>query len=114
VRVGEWLFIAGQDSVSLDDKTIGGGDLAAQTEESMMHIKNIVEAAGATLDDVVKTTVYLLHDQDSAMFASTYQNFFKTHKRSQWMPAGLTLGVEALRPQCLVEIDAVAYLGSKS
>lgn len=47
------------------------------------------------------------------MFASTYQKFFKTHRRSPWMPAGLTLGVDALAPDCLVEIDAVAYLGSR-
>lgn len=113
VRVGNWLFIAGQDSVGLDDKTIGAGDIAIQTEESMMHIKDIVEAAGGTLDDVVKTTVYLLEGQDRSVFASTYQRFLKTHKRNQWVPAGLTLGVEALRPECLVEIDAVAYLGSK-
>lgn len=79
----------------------------------MMHIKDIVEAAGGTLDDVVKTTVYLLEGQDRSVFASTYQRFLKTHKRNQWVPAGLTLGVEALRPECLVEIDAVAYLGSK-
>lgn len=113
VRVGDWLFIAGQDSVDLDHKTVGAGDLIMQTEESMTHIKDIVEAAGGTLDNLVKTTVYLLEGQDRSVFASMYQRFFTTHKRSQWMPAGLTLGVEALRPECLVEIDAVAYLGIK-
>ena len=113
VRVGDWLFIAGQDSIGLDQQTIGAGDLVMQTEESMMHIKDIVEAAGGTLDDVVKTTVYLLEGQDRSLFASTYQRVFKTHKRSQWMPAGLSLGVEALAPDCMVEIDAVAYLGSR-
>ncbi|MBI2359713.1 MAG: RidA family protein [Deltaproteobacteria bacterium] len=113
VRVGNWLFIAGQDSIGLDQKTIGAGDMTIQTEESMMHIKDIVEAAGGTLDDVVKTTVYVLEGQDLAAFASTYQDFFKTHKRSQWMPAGLTLGVKALAPDCVVEIDTVAYVGSK-
>ncbi len=113
VRVGDWLFIAGQDSIGLDQRTIGEGNLAMQTDVSMMHIKDIVEAAGGTLDDVVKTTVYLLEGQDQSLFASTYQRFFKTHKRSQWMPAGLILGVEALHPDCLVEIDAVAYLGPR-
>ncbi|MBI2089422.1 MAG: hypothetical protein HYT78_11885 [Deltaproteobacteria bacterium] len=113
VRVGDWLFIAGQDSIGLDQQIIGKGDLVVQTEESMRHIKDIVEAAGGTLDDLVKTTVYLLDGQDRSLCASTYQKFFKAHKRSQWMPAGLTLSVEALAPNCLVEIDAVAYLGSK-
>lgn len=112
VRVGNWLFIAGQDSIGLDQQTIGAGDLLTQTDESLMHIKDIVEAAGGTLDDVVKTTVYLLEGQDRSVFASTYQRFFNTHKRSQWMPAGLSLGVEALAPHCVVEIDAVAYLGA--
>lgn len=113
VRVGDWLFIAGQDSIGLDQQNIGAGDLVTQTNESMMHIKDIVEAAGGTLDDVVKTTVYLLEGQDRSLFAPTYQRFFNTHKRSQWMPAGLTLSVEVLASDCLVEIDAVAYLGSR-
>ena len=113
VRVGDWLFLAGQDSFDLEHQIIGAGDLVMQTDVSMMHIKDIVEAAGGTIDDVVKTTVYLLEGQDRSVFASAYQKFFKNHKRSQWMPTGLTLGVEALAPDCIVEIDAVAYLGPK-
>ncbi len=113
VRVGGWLFIAGQDSIGLDQQTIGAGDLVVQTNECMMHIKDIVEAGGGGLEDVVKTTVYLLEGQDRSLFASTYRKFFSANKKGSWMPAGLTLVAEDLHPGCLVEIDAVAYLGSK-
>jgi enamine deaminase RidA (YjgF/YER057c/UK114 family) len=69
-----------------------------------------VEAAGGDLDDIVKTTVYLVAGQDRTEFSNAYQNFFKTYRRSLTMPAGLTIEVRELSPRCLVEIDAVAFL----
>ena len=109
-RVGNWLFIAGQDSIGLDRQAEAVGDLAGQTEISLRHIKDILEEAEGTMDDVVKTTVYLVAGQNRSEFATTYQEFFKTHRRSSTMPAGLTLEVRELAPSCLVEIDAVALL----
>ncbi len=44
---------------------------------------------------------------------STYHKFFSTQFTNRHMPTGLTIGVEDLHPGCLVEVDAVAYLGSK-
>ena len=109
-RVGKWLFIAGQDAITFDRKTRAVGDLVGQTEASLMDIKYIVEAGGGTLDDVVKTTVYLTAGQDYSHFATAYQSFFKTHRRAAMMPSGLVVDVKELAPQCLVEIDAVARL----
>jgi len=113
VRVGDWLFIAGQDSIGLDQQTIGANDLAVQTNECLTHIKDIVEAAGGGLANVVKITVYLLKGQDRSLCMSTYRKFFSTQFTNQCMPTGLTIGVEDLHPGCLVEVDAVAYLGAK-
>jgi 2-iminobutanoate/2-iminopropanoate deaminase len=113
VRVGDWLFVAGQDSIGLDQQTIGANDLAVQTNECLMHIKDIVEAAGAGLEDVVKTTVYLLDGQDRSLCMSTYRKFFTTQFTNHCMPTGLTIGIEDLHPGCLVEVDAVAYLGAR-
>lgn len=113
VRVGDWLFIAGQDSIGLDQQTIGANDLAVQTNECLIHIKDIVEAAGGGLEDVIKTTVYLLEGQDRSLCMSTYRKFFSTQFTNQSMPTGLTIGVERLHPGCLVEVDAVAYLGGR-
>ena len=111
VRVGDWLLLAGQDAVGFNREVEAEGDLAGQTEVTLQHTKDIVEEAGGTLDDIVKTTVYLIAGQDRSSFAATYTNFFNRYRRSSRMPAGLTVEVRELSPRCLVEIDAVAYLG---
>ena len=110
-RAGKWLFIAGQDAITFDRKTRAVGDLAGQTEACLMDTKYIVEAAGGTLDNVVKATVYLVAGHDNSKFATAYQKFFKTYRRISTMPSVLTVEVKELAPQCLVEIDSVAHLG---
>jgi 2-iminobutanoate/2-iminopropanoate deaminase len=112
VRVGDWLLLAGQDAVGFNREVEAEDDLAGQTEATLRHVKDILEEAGGTLDDVVKTTVYLVAGQDRARFADAYREFFKRHGRSSRMPAGLTVEVGELSPRCLVEIDAVAFLGT--
>ncbi len=113
VRVGDWLFIAGQDAVDVAQQTLFIGDLRAQTEQCVRQLQFIMEAAGATVDDIVKTTVYLLAGQDRSLFLDAYGEQFRRRLRGPWMPAGLTMTVDALRPDCLVEIDAVAWLGRR-
>lgn len=111
VRVGNWLLIAGQDAVGFNREVENEGSFEGQIEATLRHLKDIVEEAGATLDDVVKTTTYLIAGQDRARFAKTYREFFQRSLRSSTMPAGLTMEVQELSPRCLVEIDAVALLG---
>lgn len=113
VRAGNWLFVAGQDSIGFNREVEAVGDLSGQTNAALRHIKDIVEEAGGTLNDVVKTTVYLVAGQDRSVFADTYQQFLKSNRASSLMPAGLTLEVKELAPSCLVEIDAVAFLGTE-
>ena len=98
-------------SVGFNREGEAEGDLAGQTEVTLQHIKDIVEEAGGTLDDLVKTTVYLITGQDRSRFAAAYMKFFNRYARASKMPAGLTVEVRELAPRCLVEIDAVAYLG---
>jgi 2-iminobutanoate/2-iminopropanoate deaminase len=110
VRVGDWLLIAGQDAVGFNREVEEEGSFEGQIEATLRHLKDIVEEAGGTLDDVVKTTVYLIADQDRSRFAKAYGDFFRLYLRSSMMPAGLTMEVQELSPRCLVEIDAVALL----
>ena len=112
VRTGDWLWLAGQDAVTFDRVVECESSLAGQTEATLRHTKDIVEAAGGTLDDVVKTTVYLTEGTNRAEFAEAYRNFIAAHSRSGARPAGLTVEVQELSPRCLVEIDSVAFLGS--
>jgi 2-iminobutanoate/2-iminopropanoate deaminase len=110
MRVADWLLIAGQDAVGFNREVEGEDNFDGQVEATLRHLKDIVEEAGGTLDDVVKTTVYLIAGQDRAGFAKAYHEFFTRNLRSGTMPPGLTMEVRELSPRCLVEIDAVAYL----
>jgi 2-iminobutanoate/2-iminopropanoate deaminase len=110
MRVGDWLLIAGQDAVGFHREVESENSFEGQIEATLRHLKDIVEAAGGTLDDVVKTTVYLISGQDRSRFADAYREFFRRYLRSSTMPAGLTMEVQELSPRCLVEIDAVALL----
>ena len=110
VRVGDWLLQAGQDAVGFNRVVEAEGNLAGQTQITLQHIKDIVEEAGGTLDDIVKTTVYLTAGQERSKFTAAYQEFFAANKHTATMPAGLTVEVRELSPRCLVEIDAVALL----
>jgi 2-iminobutanoate/2-iminopropanoate deaminase len=112
VRAGDWLFIAGQDAVDVANQTLYVGDLRSQTEQCVRQLQFIMEAAGGTLDNIVKTTVYLLAGTDRSVFLEAYAKELSRRLSSPWMPAGLTMEVDALRPGCLVEIDAVAWMGA--
>lgn len=113
VRVSDWLLLAGQDAVTFDRVVECEGNLAGQTEATLRHTKDIVDAAGGSMDDIVKTTVYLTKGTNRAEFAAAYRDFFTIHRRTHDMPSGLTVVVEELSPRCLVEIDSVAYLGTR-
>jgi 2-iminobutanoate/2-iminopropanoate deaminase len=110
MRVGDWLLIAGQDAVGFHRVVESEDNFEGQIEATLRHLKDIVEEAGGTLDDVVKTTVYLIAGQDRRRFAQAYKEFFSRNSSSGTMPAGLTMEVQELSPRCLVEIDAVAFL----
>jgi 2-iminobutanoate/2-iminopropanoate deaminase len=113
VRAGDWLFIAGQDPVDVANQTLFAGDLRQQTEQCVRQLEFIVKAAGGTLDDIVKTTVYLMAGMDHAVFFDAYTEQFRRRLKSPWLPAGLTMDLDAMRPDCVVEIDAVAWLGPR-
>jgi 2-iminobutanoate/2-iminopropanoate deaminase len=73
VRTGDWLFIAGQDSVNFANDTLFPGDLRSQTEQCVRQLEFIMQAAGGTLDDVVKTTIYLMQGMDRNVSRGLYR-----------------------------------------
>ena len=100
VRVGDWLLLAGQDAVTFDRVVECEGSLAGQTEATLRHSKDIVEAAGGTLDDIVKTTVYLVEGSNRVEFAEAYRRFFAAHSRNKhharWLNRGRRRAIAAL------------------
>jgi 2-iminobutanoate/2-iminopropanoate deaminase len=104
MRVGDLVFTAGQiplDAASME--LVGGDDIAAQTERVMQNLRTILEAAGAGLDTVIKTTVYLVDLGDFAAMNDVYGKHFGGHR-----PARSTVEVCALPKGARVEIDAMA------
>jgi 2-iminobutanoate/2-iminopropanoate deaminase len=106
MKVGDLLFTAGQ--IPLDPESmemVGGDDVAAQTDRVMQNLRSILEAAGAGLDTVIKTTVYLVDMGDFAAMNDVYGKHFGTHR-----PARSTVAVCALPKGARVEIDAMAAI----
>lgn len=107
VRAGDLLFIAGQVAWDRDGKIVGRGDLAAQGRRCFESIRALVSAAGGTLDDVVKVTMYLTDVSRSRDLRPVRAELFQDP-----YPAWTTVGVHELGdPELLIEVDAVAYLG---
>ena len=105
VRAGDLLFVSGQ--IPLDPATgrLVGGDIAAQTHRVLQSLDAIVRAAGATLDDVVKTTVYLADMNDFAAMNRVYATWF-----ADPAPARAAVQVARLPKDAQVEIEAIGRL----
>jgi 2-iminobutanoate/2-iminopropanoate deaminase len=98
-----FLFTAGQIALIPGEKKIQEGDVAEQTRRVLENLKGILEAGGSSLENVVKTTVFLRDMKDFPAMNEVYAAYFAVNPpaRSTVAVAGLPLGV-------LVEIDAVA------
>lgn len=104
IRLGDLVFTAGQialDPVTMD--LVGQDDVAMQTERVLENLRAILRAAGADLDSVLKTTVFLADMDDFAAMNDVYARFFDDHK-----PARSTVEVSRLPKDVRVEVDAVA------
>jgi 2-iminobutanoate/2-iminopropanoate deaminase len=104
MRVGDFIFVSGQvGHVDSEGNKLEG--IEAQTREVLERVKGVLQAAGASLDDVVKTTVFLVRASDFAKMNEVYRSYFKGD-----LPARSTVVVAALvKPEMLVEIECIAY-----
>ena len=106
IRAGNLLFVSGQ--VALDPslgKVIDDKSVTAQTRRVLENIQAIVTAAGASLENVVKTTVFLKDMNDFAEMNAVYGEFFHSQP-----PARATVEVSRLPRDVSVEIDCIAIL----
>jgi 2-iminobutanoate/2-iminopropanoate deaminase len=103
IKAGGLVFLSGQ--IPLDPATgqIVTGDVAAQTERVMKNLSAVLEAAGCSFDDVVRTTIFLTNLGDFQVVNETYGRYFKAVP-----PARATVQVAALPRGSSVEIDAIA------
>ena len=105
VRVGSFVYTAGQ--IGLDPSTgkMVDDDIEVQTERVLNNLKAVLQAAGSSLSDVFKTTVFLLDMGEFTAMNGVYSSFF-----SDKPPARSAVQVAALPLGGRVEIEAVAYL----
>lgn len=109
VRKGPLLQTAGQ--VGTDPVTGGFADgVHAQTAQALRNVNAILEAGGATFDDVVMVRVYLANEGDFGEMNSAYDAFVPAHTPSAVLPARTTVVTGFAVPQILVEIDALAVV----
>ena len=103
VRAGDLLFVSGQ--VPRDPRTgaVEGGDVTAQARRTLANLRLALEAAGATVDDVVSVTVYLADENDWGAFNEVYRETFSPPYPSRTVVGARLRGV-------LVEVSAVASL----
>ena len=103
VQAGNLLFVSGQIPIDPATGEFAGADIATQTNQSLTNIKNILAAAGYSLNDVVKTTVLLADIVDFAAMNAVYAEYFNENK-----PARACFAVKDLPRGALVEIEAIA------
>jgi 2-iminobutanoate/2-iminopropanoate deaminase len=107
-RAGDLLFVSGQVGVNPENK-VAPKDIENQTERALLNLENVLIKAGASLDDVVKTTIYVTDMTKFAAVNKVYEQRF-----SEPRPARSAVGVRELPrvagdTELLVEIEAVAY-----
>lgn len=103
VRVGDWIFTAGQLGLIPGTKEFAGPDVESQTRRALENLRAILEAAGSCLRHVVKTTVFLQDMGEFERMNGVYTEFF-----SEDPPARSTVQVAALPMGARVEIEVVA------
>lgn len=105
VKAGNTIYVSGQLPVDPATGEFAGDSIAEQTKQSLTNIRNILEKAGAGMENVVKTTVLLSDINDFAAMNEVYATFFK-----EPFPARAAFQVAAIPKGAKVEIEAIAVI----
>jgi len=107
VQAGQWLFLSGQIGLQPSTGELVSGGVVAEATQVLENLGAVLAAAGAGLDSVVRTTIYLVDLADFARVNEVYARAFRAP-----FPARATVGVAALPRGARIEIDAIAVLES--
>ena len=111
VRKGPFVQVSGPGPVDpATSEYLFPGDVAAQTTRTLENVKAIVEAGGATFDDVVMLRVYLTKREDFSIMNDAYGEFVSAHTTGDVLPSRTTGFTGLPREEMLVEIDAIAVV----
>jgi 2-iminobutanoate/2-iminopropanoate deaminase len=102
IKVGNFIYTSGQIALTPNGEFLGG-NITAQTKQVCENLKAVLEEAGTSLQNVIKTTIFLANMNDFNELNIVYGEYF-SHK-----PARSTVAVKTLPKNALVEIECVAY-----
>ena len=106
VRAGNTIYVSGQASLDKNGNLVGPGDVVAQTRQVLENMKTVLAAAGGTLDDVVKVTVYLANRDDRPKVNEVRKKYFKGNRPASTLVEISRFAIEGM----LVEIEAIAVV----
>lgn len=106
IKAGDFLFASGQVPLVPETGKIVGGGVTAQAEQCMKNVGAILEAAGLSYDDVVKTTVYLTNISFFGAVNEVYAKYFQKN-----LPARSCVEISQLPKGAYVEVEVIAYCG---
>jgi 2-iminobutanoate/2-iminopropanoate deaminase len=104
MKVGDFIFTSGQIALTPNGVMVQE-DIELQTAQVMRNLKAVLEAAGSSLQNVVKTTIFLADMDDFAAVNAVYEKWFGGHK-----PARSTVAAKALPKNAMVEIECIALV----
>ena len=104
LAVGRTVYVSGTLGVDGEGRLLEG--IEAQTAQALENIRTLLEEAGASMQDVVSTRVYLARREDFQAMNALYAQAFRPP-----YPARTTVAVTHVHPDCLVEIEALAVVG---
>lgn len=107
IRSSNLVFVSGQLALNPETGLMSGKDIAEQTDQVLRNLDAVIVAAGATLTDVIKTTVYLTDINDFSTMNGVYKKYF-----SDPAPARAAVEVSRLPKDALIEIDAILVIPS--
>lgn len=105
VRSGDFVFVAGQLGIDPATGSLVAGGIAEQGAQVLENVKTILAAAGASMDDVVKSTVHVVDLAQFGEFNAVYETFFNEPRPVRTTVASGLVG------EFLVEVDVVAHIG---
>jgi 2-iminobutanoate/2-iminopropanoate deaminase len=103
IKANGFIFVSGQLAIDPSTQQVISGDMAAQTDRVLRNVSAILEAAGSSLDKVVRVCVFLKSMDDFAAMNEVYGKYFLSIR-----PARSTVGVARLPKDVLVEIEVIA------
>lgn len=103
IKVGSFVYTSGQIPIDPATGQFVEGGIEAQARQSLLNVQAILKEAGATMDNVVKTTVFLADMNDFAAVNAVYAEFF-----TEPFPARSAVAVKSLPKGALIEIEVVA------